>query len=39
VYQVAIQVPAGVPPGDALVKTTIAGFSTPDNVYIYLSQN
>lgn len=39
VYQVAIQVSPGLPPGDVLVKAAIAGFSTPDNVYIYLSPN
>ena len=39
VYQVAIQVPAGIPPGDALLKATIGGFPTPDNVYTYLAPN
>ena len=39
VYQIAIQVPAGAPLGDALVKASIAGFQTPDNVYLYLSSN
>jgi uncharacterized protein (TIGR03437 family) len=37
VYQVAVQVPDGVAPGDALVKATIGGFSSPDNVFVYLS--
>jgi hypothetical protein len=39
VYQVAVQVPDGVAPGDALVKATIGGFSSPDNVFVYLSEN
>jgi uncharacterized protein (TIGR03437 family) len=37
VFQIAIQVPAGAPRGDALVKAYLAGYSTPDNVYVYVS--
>jgi uncharacterized protein (TIGR03437 family) len=39
VYQVAIQIPPGITAGDARIQATIAGFSSPDNVYIYVSPN
>ena len=39
VYQVAVQVPAGALQGDALVKASIAGIASPDNVYLYISGN
>lgn len=39
VYQGAIQVPPGVSPGDASVKASIARYSSPDNVHIYVSSN
>jgi len=37
VYQVAIQIPTGIPAGDAMLKATIGGFESPDNVYIYIA--
>jgi uncharacterized protein (TIGR03437 family) len=37
VYQIAIQLPENLPPGDALVRATIAGFQTPDNVLIFIA--
>jgi uncharacterized protein (TIGR03437 family) len=39
VYLVAIQVPAGTPTGDVRLKATVAGYSTPDNVFVYFAQN
>lgn len=37
-YQVAIRLPGGVPTGDVLIKASVAGFSTPDNVYLFIVQ-
>ena len=37
-YQVAIRLPSGVPTGDAPIKASVAGFSTPDNVYLFFVQ-
>jgi uncharacterized protein (TIGR03437 family) len=37
-YQVAIRLPSGVPTGDVLIKTSVAGLSTPDNVYLFIVQ-
>jgi len=37
-YQVAVRLPGGVPTGDVLIKASVAGFSTPDNVYLFLVQ-
>ncbi len=33
-YQVAVQIPAGVPDGDAAVRVTVGGVQSPDNVLI-----
>ena len=38
VYQVAIQLPASVPLGDVVLKATVGGFNTPDNVYLFVAQ-
>jgi len=37
VYQIAIQIPTGIPAGDAMLKATIGGFESPDNVYIHIA--
>jgi len=37
VYQVAIRVPDGVTEGDAVVKVSMAGVSTPDNVHVFVA--
>ena len=37
VYQIAITLPANVPLGDVAVKATVAGYSSPDNVYLSVS--
>jgi uncharacterized protein (TIGR03437 family) len=37
VYQIAIQLPASLPSGDLVVKTAVAGFHTPDNVYMFIN--
>ncbi|MEO8028004.1 MAG: IPT/TIG domain-containing protein [Bryobacteraceae bacterium] len=39
VYQVAIQLPANIPTGDVLVRSSIGGVQTPDNVYLYIAGN
>jgi len=36
VYQLATQVPFNASIGDNLVRATVAGFETPDNVYIHV---
>ncbi|MEP7362030.1 MAG: IPT/TIG domain-containing protein [Acidobacteriota bacterium] len=36
VYQVAIQLPDDIPPGDVLVRASIGGVQTPDNVYLFV---
>ena len=37
-YQIAVQLPDSVPGGDVLVKARVEGFSTPDNVYLFIAQ-
>jgi uncharacterized protein (TIGR03437 family) len=37
VYQIAVQVPNDAPSGDLLIRASIAGNQTPDNVYLYLA--
>jgi uncharacterized protein (TIGR03437 family) len=37
-YQVAVRLPGGVPSGGVLIKASVAGLSTPDNVYLFLVQ-
>jgi hypothetical protein len=37
VYQVAIQLPTGVPIGEVLVRAIVGGNATPDNVYLYVN--
>jgi uncharacterized protein (TIGR03437 family) len=36
VYQIAIQLPDSVPSGEVLIKATVGGFNTPDNVYLFI---
>ena len=36
VYQIAVQLPANMPSGDVLVRATVAGVQTPDNVYLFV---
>ena len=36
VYQIAIQIPHGLPTGDVPLKATIGGVSTADNVLLYI---
>ena len=37
-YQIAIQIPDSMPSGDLLVKAKVEGFSTPNNVYLFIGQ-
>jgi uncharacterized protein (TIGR03437 family) len=37
VYQINIQLPASLPSGDLVVKAAVAGFHTPDNVYLFIN--
>jgi uncharacterized protein (TIGR03437 family) len=36
VYQIAIQLPGSVPAGDVLLKASVGGSNTPDNVYLFV---
>ena len=38
VYQIAIQLPNSLPSGDVLLKASVGGFNTPDNVYLFIAQ-
>ena len=38
-YQVAIQIPLNTPSGDVLVRASVGGSSSPDNVYLYVGGN
>jgi uncharacterized protein (TIGR03437 family) len=38
VYQIAIQLPGSVPTGDVLLKASVGGSNTPDNVYLFVMQ-
>lgn len=37
VYQIAIQLPVSVPTGDVLLKASVGGSNTPDNVYLFVT--
>jgi uncharacterized protein (TIGR03437 family) len=37
-YQIAIQLPDSTPTGNVLLKAKVEGFSTPDNVYLFIAQ-
>ncbi len=39
VYQISFQIPASVRAGDVLVKASVGGAFTPDNVYLYIVRN
>ena len=39
VYQLAVQLPDPVPVGDVLVRASIGGFQTPDNVFLFIQPN
>jgi len=36
-YQIAIRLPDSLPAGDVLLKATVGGFNTPDNVYLFVA--
>ena len=36
-YQIAIQLPSSLPAGDVLLKASVGGANTPDNVYVFVS--
>ena len=36
--QIAIQLPGSVPTGDVLLKASVGGSNTPDNVYLFVMQ-
>jgi uncharacterized protein (TIGR03437 family) len=37
VYQIAVEIPNDAPSGDLLIRATIQGNQTPDNVYLYIA--
>jgi uncharacterized protein (TIGR03437 family) len=39
VYQLAIHMPDSLPTGDLLVRATIGGVQTPDNVFLFVQSN
>ena len=38
VYQIAIQLPASLATGDVLLKASVGGANTPENVYLFVGQ-